>query len=29
MINFIYAPPKSRDYHGDANLKKLSAATNG
>lgn len=29
MINFIYAPPKSRDYRGDANLKKLSAATNG
>lgn len=29
MINFIYAAPKSRDYHGDANLKKLSRATNG
>lgn len=28
MINFIYAAPKSRDYHGDANLKKLSAVTN-
>ena len=28
MINFIYSAPKSRDYHGDATLKKLSRATN-
>ena len=27
MISFIYAPPKSRDYHGDETLKKMSRAT--
>ena len=28
-IKFIYAPPKSRDYHGDEEMKKLARATNG